>query len=150
MHHRTRFIRGIAILALFLLALCKAEGQNNPLADTGINCDTLITEYDWKTDSLMDEVFNGWERQDFAMLLKKHKVGKIDCGGCEGVTAILQFQINNEGKMQSIKLLKSNKCGFPFAEKFAIDFINSFSTLVFPEILRSRCYQYHVGRRLKC
>lgn len=139
-------MRRIAILAFFLLALFKAEGQ----ADIGINCDTLITDTDWKTDSLINDVFNRWERHDFAVLLKKHKVGKIDCGGCEGVTATIQFQLNDEGKMQSIKLLKSNKCGFPFTEKFTLDFINSFSTLVFPEILRNRCYQFHVGRRLKC
>jgi hypothetical protein len=143
-------MRGFAFFVVFMLTLFHAESQTEVWAETGINCDTLITEYDWKTDSLMHEVFNRWERTGFVKLLKKHNVGKIDCGDCEGVTAKIQFYINSEGKMQSIKLLQSNKCGFPFTEKFTIDFINSFSNLVFPEILRNSCYHFYAGRRLKC
>jgi hypothetical protein len=143
-------MRAIVISVLFLLVLFDAKCQSDSLAINSINCDTLITDTDWKTDSLMKEVFNPWESKDFYMLLKKHKVGKIDCGGCEGVSAKIQFYIDTEGKIQSIKLLQSNKCGFPFDEKFRNDFINSFSTLVFPDVLRNKCYQFYVGRRLKC
>ncbi len=115
-----------------------------------INCDTLTTDAGWKTDSLLSETFNHWESKDFILLLKKHKVGKIDCEGCEGVTAKIQFYINKDGNIQSINILQSNKCGSSFDEKFKIDFVNSFSSLIFPEILRNKCYQFYVGRRLKC
>ena len=118
-------MKKIAILILFMLAFFNAKCQSDTLTQTSINCDTLTTDADWKTDSLLSETFNRWESKDFILLLKKHKVGKIDCEGCEGVTAKIQFYINKDGNIQSINILQSNKCGSSFDEKFKLDFINS-------------------------
>ncbi|MEI6348782.1 MAG: hypothetical protein WCP69_12620 [Bacteroidota bacterium] len=135
----------ITIFIIFWVANFKSYAQND------INCDSITVTTDYKTDSLINFVFEKWYSVDFRLLLKKYKIEKFNCsGGCEGVYAEIQFFVDNLGKIQSLKVLHGSKCDEPFDEKFTADFIQSFNSLIFPESLRNNCYKRHLGRHLKC
>jgi hypothetical protein len=147
-------------LLIISLQACAQENKKTISAATPVNTDTIICDSIIQSlryysgfpidDSIMDVVIQKWESENFYALLKKYKISKISCAGCTGVSAEIQFRIDNEGKFHPIKLVRGYKCGEYFDDAFTKDLFQSFSKIIFPKELRNKCFERNVGRALKC
>jgi hypothetical protein len=87
--------------------------------------------------------------KEYPKILKQNKL-KMNCNGCSSVAMNAVLAIDNAGKLQNYRMIKSKVCGNDFSKKLELQFISWFQKQIFPKELFNLKFEVHLGTGLKC
>lgn len=96
-----------------------------------------------------DKIDSTWMAEEYWNILKDYNI-KMTCSKCEYVSMHVELKIDSSGKLDSYKVIKSNKCGYEFDENLTVRFMEYFKKITFPEVLRNMNIYTILGTGLKC
>jgi hypothetical protein len=133
------------ILLLFSNTDSFAQKQDLMKSDSVIEVHNLNQDQ-WH---VWDSIDNYWLKNEFPLCLKNNKL-KLSCSGCENIYLVVNFYIDNEGKLTKYDIVKEKVCGGTATAALKKCFLSYFQTLVFPPPLRNINIQVRLGNGLKC
>ena len=135
-----------AVFAAFVLA---AACRSAPDINT-VNPETVPVEYsgggdEWKTWS---DARNAWYKESFADCLKRAGI-RMSCGGCASAYIKVIIQIDDAGKIVSMRKFHENVCGMPAPVEYEKCVQDFYKSRTFPS-LRGRLFRASLGTGLSC
>lgn len=137
--------------AASLALLCMLNCRSEPVQDIGtVDPETVPSEYagggdEWKTWS---EARNAWYRESFAACLKRAGI-RMSCGGCASATIKVLIQVDNSGKIVSMRKFYENVCGKSAPVEYETCIRDFYTTRTFPS-LRGKLFRASLGTGLSC
>jgi len=140
------FILTYISVFIVLMPLClNAQKTDSLKPDSVIKTSDLKYEQ-WKA---WDSISDYWLKNEFPQCLKKNNL-KLSCSGCESIYLVVNFYIDNDGKLSSYEIVKDKACGKAATHSLKKCFLLYFNNLVFPPLLRNIYLQVYLGNGLKC
>lgn len=135
-----------ALLALLLSAACRSQTVDISALDP----QTVPQEYsgggdEWKSWS---EARNAWYRESFASCLKQAGI-RMSCGGCASAYFKVIIQIDDSGRIASMRKFQENVCGKPAPVEYEKCVQDFYRARTFPA-LRGRVFRASLGTGLSC
>lgn len=100
----------------------------------------------WKAWNTLKEQ---WMRENYWQILKVFDL-EMSCSGCEYIYLDVILDIDLQGRIRDISILRENVCGETASPEFRKAMLEHFRTIVFPPELRGWKIKAKLGTGLKC
>lgn len=133
-------LRNIFLFFVFLTSVSFQNGETRVLNDYELS-DKQFT--DWNA------IKNNWYATDFEKIKVEQKVA-LNCKSCSAFMMEVVLTINQNGKLESYKMVNGKKCGIPINKELEVRMMRNFFKFEFPGSLRGITFQTKIGDALKC
>lgn len=93
---------------------------------------------------------NNWNYFSYAGLKKQQRIKNLNCSNCESFFADLYLEINDEGKLSTVKFMKGKRCGLAIADKLLKEQFESTLKKQSFTHLKNKAFIARFGHALKC
>lgn len=111
----------------------------------------ILNDYELSDKQFSDwnAIKNNWYATDFEKIKVEQKVA-MSCKSCSSFMMDVILTINQNGKLESYKMVSGKKCGVPFNKELEVRMMRNFFKFEFPGSLRGLTFQTKIGDALKC